>query len=299
MYRRFCRSLKALLYSLCKPCFWRHARIPNAELQAVQQLLLLYYRQLAFEDHPLSLRDVSWDVSYSTGEDDILLNKISIIGMDTWLAVDIGCGEVCGSNIANLLVYHGYSGLLMDGDRLNVRMSRDFCLYCPQTCFNPPSVVHAFISAENVNDLLCAYGYTGEIDVLSIDIDSMDNWIWKVIDVISPRIVLIEYQDILGADVSWTIPYKPDFNAMDYEVKQQQMNYCGASLRALTRLAQQCGYRLVGCSRGGWNAFFLRQGLGEPILHAVSVESCLEHPWNVYGRRERFPLVKDMPWEEV
>jgi hypothetical protein len=76
------------------------------------------------------------------------------------------------------------------------------------------------ITQENVNSILSTGGFRGEIDLLSIDIDGMDYWIWKAIDVVEPHAVVIEYQSILGPERSWTVPYKPDFNYSAYEVNR-------------------------------------------------------------------------------
>src|SRR5207244_5656293 len=75
----------------------------------------------------------------------------------------------------------------------------------------PPKLVHAWITAENINSLLQAQGYSGEIDLLSLDIDGVDYWVWKAIECISPRVVVLEYNNALGPDVSLTIPYQASF----------------------------------------------------------------------------------------
>ena len=77
---------------------------------------------------------------------------------------------------------------------------------------------------------------TGEIDLLNLDIDGSDYWLWKAIRVVQPRVVIVEYHDILGPDRAWTIPYKEDFNLKDYPVNRINNNYCGASLQPLSNL---------------------------------------------------------------
>jgi hypothetical protein len=94
--------------------------------------------------------------------------------------------------------------------------------------------------------------------LLSVDIDGNDYWVWQAIDVVRPRIVVIEYNARFGADRAVTIPYDPQF------VRQQahySMIYYGASLAALTQLGQAKGYALVGCNSAGNNAFFVRKDI--------------------------------------
>jgi hypothetical protein len=126
--------------------------------------------------------------------------------------------------------------------------------------------------------------------------DGIDYWIWKAIDTIQPRVVVLEYQDILGPDQAVTVPYQPDFVA---EFGAYGPDYCGASLAAFVKLGKEKGYRLVGCSNYGINAFFIRNGIAEDILPEISAKDCFWHPKVQHGMKYRLPNVIDYPWVEV
>lgn len=245
------------------------------------------------------LDEVAFDVYSPNGEDGILLYLLTEIGVTNRQLVDIGAGSVKGSIAANLIVHHGFSGLLLDGSEKDIRLARQYYASHPATRGHPPTLQATFVTAENVNALIAEHGLTDEIDLLSIDVDGVDYWIWRAVQAVRPRVVVVEYQDILGPDRAWTIPYRPDFDVRDYPVNREHNNYCGASLRAFANLGREKGYHLVGCNNGGWNAFFVRDGLGGDRLPEVSVESCLQSEWNRFGIEHRFPLVKDMEWQEV
>lgn len=68
---------------------------------------------------------------------------------------------------------------------------------------------------------------------------------------VTPRIVVVEIQELWGPDDVKTRPYKPDH-------KSQEIAAMGASISAFVRLAAKRNYRLVGCIRNGFNAFFVR-----------------------------------------
>jgi hypothetical protein len=266
----------------------------------VQMLLSLKYRELAnTQNASLDFEQVGFNVYSSNYEDGILLYIFSLIGMTTKKCVDIGSGVITGSNVANLIINHGFTGLLIDRNPKNIERARKYYAKHPETREFPPRLISATITTENVNKILTENSYLGEMDLLSIDIDGVDYWIWKAIDVIQPRVVIVEYQDNLGPDRAWTVPYKPDFSVHDYPVNKQYYNYCGASLRAFVKLGKQKGYRLVGCNKGGWNAFFVQMGISEKNLPEVTVESCFKYEWNRFSMEQRFPLVKHMDWQEV
>ena len=92
--------------------------------------------------------------------------------------------------------------------------------------------------------------------MLSIDIDGNDYWVWRAIEVVSPRIVVCEFNGIFGSKAKVSVPYDPAF-------ERGRAHYsfllAGASLSALAHLGVQKGYRLVGINSAGNNAFFVRQ----------------------------------------
>ena len=99
------------------------------------------------------------------------------------------------------------------------------------------------------------YHVPKRFDLLSIDIDGIDYWVWKAITAYEPRVVLIEYNAAVPPHESQTIPYDPHF------MWSGATNYFGASVLALKKLGEQKGYALVGCDNSGTNAFFVHQSL--------------------------------------
>ncbi len=270
-----------------------------ASSRQTQILLSLKYREAAARKEMLNFDDVGFDVYSTTNEDGILLYIFSLIGTTNKKCVDIGSGSVMGSSVANLIMNQGFTGLLVDGNPRNIEIAKEFYLTQIEDCLTPPTLISAMVTAEGINGLLEKHEYTGEVDLFCLDIDGVDYWIWKALEIIQPRVVVVEYQDLLGPTHAWTVPYNPSFSVADYPVNKENNNYCGASLQAFVKLGRQKGYRLVGCNKGGWNAFFMRDGVGEDFFPEVSVQCCLQSSWNQYGTEHRFPLVKDMEWVEV
>lgn len=246
-----------------------------------------------------SIKEVGFKVYSQTDEDGILLYIFSLIG-----TTNKKCGEICAGNgiecnTANLIINHGWTGLLIDGNADLVKKGKEFYQSHPNTYVYPPTFVCQWITKDNINSVLSQYEFTGEIDLLSIDVDGVDYWLWDAINVINPRVVVVEYQDILGPELSLTVPYKDDFNAYEYSTTRGMPNFCGASLTAFVKLARKKGYRLVGCNCFGYNAFFIRSDLGEQIFPEIAAGECFKHPKVIWGMKERFPLVKDLPWVKV
>ncbi|QDV59313.1 hypothetical protein Mal33_53410 [Rosistilla oblonga] len=248
----------------------------------------------------LNFRDVGWKAFSQTDEDGILLYLLSTLGSPTRRSVEICASDGRECNTANLLLNHHYTGLLVDGNQDHVNAGRAWYANNRATYVYPPDFVCEWITAENINSLLTAHGYEGEIDVLSIDVDGIDYWLWKAIDVVQPRIVVIEYQCHLGAENSWTVPYRPDFRADEFPMANGWLpTFAGASLLALKKLADTKGYRLVGSNCFGFNAFFVRNELGRGFLPTVTVDSCLQHERVLWSIKERFPTSREFDWQEV
>jgi len=264
---------------------------------ASQIQLQLTYSQLVESGGKLPpLSDVGFSVFSQDDQDGLLLYIFAIIGTTNKKSVELCAGDGISCSTANLIINHGWLGLMIDGDAEQVARGRQ---YYRRSDFFLPSLIQAWVTRGNVNSILTKHGFEGEIDLLVIDMDGVDYWIWEAIDVIAPRVVFAEYQGIIGPEYSITVPYSDDFDASKHSMTEGFPNYCGASLTALTKLAKKKGYRLVGRSRRGIDAIFVRSDLGVEHLPETTPEECLKHPTSIWGIRERFPLVKDLPWVEV
>jgi hypothetical protein len=243
-----------------------------------------------------ALADVEFRAFSQNGEDGILLYIFTLIGSKIKTCVEICAEDGIQCNSANLILNHGWRGLLVDGSEENVRRGRTFYATHPDTSSFPPQFAHAWVDRETVNDLIEQHGFVGEIDLLSLDLDGVDYWIWQAIDVIQPRVVVAETQCIWGAIRSVSVPYRRDFKS---PFIQGFGVYSGASLPAFVRLGKEKGYRLIGAQALGFNAFFVREDLGVGLLPEVSAESCVDRPFVHRAMRELLPLVKDKEWVEV
>ena len=276
-------------------------RQPNLQRACVdrgtQLLLRINYRN-AFEktQRLLDFDEIEFRNHSQNGEDGILWYIFSLIGTVSKKVVEICASDGIQCNAANLIINDGWTGLLFDGNDALVKSGKEYYKTHPDTFVYPPKLCHAWVTAENINELITANGFRGEIDLLSLDIDGIDYWLWNAIEAINPRVVVTEIQAIWGSDVSVTVPYRPDFKA---EFVNGFGVYCGASLPAFVKLGKKKGYRLVGCQRYGFNAFFIRDDVGQDVFAEISAERCLSHPFAVWAHDELRPMVINREWQEV
>ena len=209
--------------------------------------------------------DAEYRVFSQGGEDGIIDWLTEQVPIERRLFVEFGVEDYREANTRFLLAHRNWSGLVFDSSPGNIdaiRQRRGFW-------YRDLQAAAAFITRDNINDLLRTHGAEGDIGLLSIDIDGNDYWVWQAIDVVSPRIVAIEYNSRLGAQKAVSIPYRADFERAR---AHHSMLYYGASLRGLWNLGQQKGYELVCCNSGGNNAFFVRADVMPPGLQPATVE---------------------------
>lgn len=262
-----------------------------------QLLLAGQWRLMARNKSPLpSFDEVEFRAFSQNGEDGILLFIFSVIGAEHKTCIEICAGDGLECNSANLILNHGWRALLIDGDKRNVEMGSAYYAKHRDTFSFPPVFAHAWVDRETVNQLIEQQGFSGEVDLLSIDLDGVDYWIWEAIDVIRPRVVVVEAQCIWPADRSVTVPYRSDFQS---PLIKGFGVYSGASLTAFVGLARRKGYRLVGTQTLGFNAFFVREEIAADLLPEVDAQTALDRPFVHWARRELLPLVIDKEWVEV
>lgn len=257
------------------------------------------WRSNARELRGRPISDFGFSAYSQTDEDGILLYLFSVVGATSRLVVEICAGDGMECNAANLILNHGWHALLVDGEPRHIVTAGQFYARSRRTRIFPPKIVQAWITRDSVNQVIRDGGFSGEIDLLSLDLDGVDYWIWEAITAVSPRVVVLEYQDILGPDRLWTVPYADDFVASAHSMTGAMPNFAGASLGAFTKLAHSKGYRLIGVNRYGYNAFFMRNDVGFEQFPEILVADCFSHPKTLEGMASRFPLVANMPWVEI
>jgi hypothetical protein len=205
-----------------------------------------------------SLRQAEFKVFSQFGEDGILQFLLAHVPIRREIFIEFGVENYAEANTRFLLLNNHWRGLIMDGSESAMASVRTSNLAWRHHL----DAAQAWVTAENIDQLIASKGYSGDIGLLSIDVDGMDYWIWKAIDAIQPRIVVCEYNALLGPAAEVTVPYRPDFSRSDAHFSWL---FFGASLGALTRLGETKGYQLVGVNTAGNNAFFVRRDVAGPL----------------------------------
>lgn len=198
---------------------------------------------------------------YAQNKEDGIIHAIfAMIKETNKYFVEFGVEDGMECNTRYLSKHRGWSGLLMDGSHENASIN----------------LQKEFITAENIEELFAKHNVPKEFDLLSIDIDGNDYWVWKAIENYSPRVVIMEYNACIPYNPAVTIPYKADF-------VWDKTEYYGASLSALVELGNAKGYTLVATDSYGVNAFFVRNDLAK--YFRVHEPEKLYHPARYKGKK--------------
>ncbi len=271
-------------------------------------LLILQGRALAGQNAlraPFaSLHEAEFKVFSQFGEDGILqyLAGETGIGRSEQLFVEFGVQDYAESNTRFLLMNNHWKGLIIDGSKEYMDVVRGQDLYWRHDL----TAVDAWIDRDNINQLIGDAGFSGDIGVLSVDIDGNDYWVWERIDVVRPVIVVVEWNSVFGPRHAISIPYDPAFQR---EKAHYSCLYWGASIAAFERLAARKGYSLLGSNAAGNNIFFVRNdrlGRLRPVKAADAwVESRFRDSrdasgkLNFLGGSRRLEEILDLPVVEV
>ncbi|HYC15750.1 MAG TPA: hypothetical protein VEC94_00945 [Pseudolabrys sp.] len=228
---------------------------------------------------------------YSQSDEDGIIQEIfKRIGATSRTFIEFGVETGIECNTVKLLV-EGWSGLWIEGSAAHAtEIQSHFGAFLAN---GKLKLSQNMVTVENINALFEQAGATGDIDLLSIDIDYNDYWIWKAIAAVKPRVVVIEYNATLRPPMSLVVPYDP---ARMWD----GTNYFGASLEALVRLGHDKGYRVVGCNYAGANAFFVRNDVaGDRFLDPATAEEHYEPPRYFYAMQSAGHRARPGPYESV
>ena len=166
------------------------------------------------------------------GEDGLLEEIFKNIGTTDKFYVEFGTetGVQCNTRY---LRTRGWTGLMMDGsnENQNINLQKEY------------------ISPYNIVDLFKKYKVPKKFDLLSIDINSYDAWVWAVLNEFDykPRVVIIERKDFGDFVMPPVQVHKFGWdrkNQRPYELCDDK--FCGTGSDALIKLGEKYNYRVVG-----------------------------------------------------
>lgn len=194
---------------------------------------------------------------YSQNDEDGIIEEIfRRIGIARSEFVEFGCGDGSENNTLYLALA-GWHGVWLDGDAANVTAA--LALRDAAELNDRLRIAKSLVTAENCNQTLTAAGASAEPDLLSVDIDGNDFWVWSALEAVNSRVVVVEY------NATFRPPHKV-VQRYDPARRWNGSSYFGASLKALEELGTSKGYVLVGTGDPGINAFFVRRDLLAPGL---------------------------------
>jgi hypothetical protein len=112
-----------------------------------------------------------------------------------------------------------------------------------------------FVTTESVRDIK-ALAFHHDPDVFSLDIDGNDYYIAKAIfdSGFRPKIFVVEYNSVYGAERSETVEYKSDFV---FTKAHSSHLYYGVSISGWRKFFLNHGYKFITVDRSGVNGFFV------------------------------------------
>lgn len=210
--------------------------------------------QVLRKDSIDSLADVEFQVFSQFGEDGIIEWLVAKLDLHNKTFVEFGVENYLEANTRFLLLNRNWTGLVLDGNAPNM----DHLRSTPTYWRNDIQAETAFITAENIKELLTKNGFYGPLGILSIDLDGNDYWILRELEDLRPDLLILECNPVFGDRHAVTVAYDPEFDRFRAHHSGQLF---GASIAALRQLAEGRGYEFLGTCRNGLNAFFVRSDL--------------------------------------
>lgn len=212
-------------------------------------------------------------VCSQNGEDGIIEEIFGRIGTTGKFFAEFGVQNGLECNTAHLAAHCHWGGLLIEA---NAEMYRQLKMVHEMLSrftgdAGRVKLANELVTAENVADIFSSNNVPTAFDLLSIDIDGNDYWVWKALAGYRPRVVVIEYNAIYAPPTRWVMPYDPG-HVWDGGTKY------GASLTSLSDLGKEMGYDLVATDSHGINAFFVLRELCSQLLSPLSAEQAYHPP---------------------
>ena len=183
------------------------------------------------------------------GEDGIIDFLLYKLGVNQPNFLEIGVGEYIESNTRFLYERYYQNGLIID----YVKDLKKKVFSNVNKWKGELKVLEEFVTSKNINNLI-SKNCNFEIDLFSIDIDSVDYWVIKELKPNISKIFSAEYNAIFGYQLDVSVPNIENFSREKYHYSY--LCY-GMSLKALIRIMKEKRFYFIGTNNFKNNAFFI------------------------------------------
>lgn len=222
---------------------------------------------------PLRLERFGFRVHSQYDEDGIISEIFRRIGEASRIFVEFGAGNGT-ENCTGFPLMQGWRGLWIEADPIKIRNIER--IWAPEIARGRLTLRCELVTVDTIDGVIDSAGFSGEIDLLAVDIDGNDYYLLEKISSVSPRVICAEYTANYPPHVAWTMARndRHAWGGVDYRI--------GASLKALETVLAARGYVLVGTSFAGVNAFFVRKELAAGKFAEPFTAENHYNPWRFF-----------------
>ena len=198
----------------------------------------------------VDLRTSELRIFSQNGEDGVLHALINALNIEEFFFVEFGIGDGWSCNTRALAEVFDWGGVYFEINKTDYLKAKEKYISSDKV-----SIFNQAISRETVNAQFSEANVPHKFGVLSLDIDGQDYWVLEALaEQYEPAIMVLEYNSSRAS------------NDMQVEIQDLDQQHVlsaswGASLGALSALAEKKGYELVHTEMAGVNAFFVRKEL--------------------------------------
>jgi hypothetical protein len=227
------------------------------------------------------------------GIDGMLLYLFARAGFANRVSVDIGSGDCVNGNTANLVLFHGFKGYMIDFSAAELATGKR--VFESISGLQPPAFIAAMVTGGAINAILREHAVPERIDLLSIDIDSVDLYIVQQVS-IQARVIVVEFNNLWGPDECYSVPNRDGFQR-----EFKEFLYGGASLAAFQKVLRPKGYKLVGIAESGFDAFFVLDDADFREIPESSIHSLYDRSpiWRQRHRSSLGDAIRNKEWVQI
>jgi hypothetical protein len=213
-------------------------------------------------DNQEALLEFARNAKSQGGEDGVLIEIFRRIGVKHKWCCEFGAWD--GEHLSNSWLWINkarWAAVLLEMDPdTYLELNSNYLLRDDVHC------LPEYLTKENPLDgVLAKTPIPADFDLLVVDVDGCDYWIWKSLENYRPRVVVIEINSSMPPSLHFVQKHDPRI-------------FIGSSLRAMTKLANEKGYELAACL-GGNAVYVVSEDFPKLGIEDNSVESLFNSPY--------------------